>query len=213
LAERWNGAKWRIQKLPIVAKQTSFDTVFCTSARACIAVGFLMNNPMGHPQPLAEAWNGSSWKAQHVPLPKAAPGGALAGISCNPATDCTATGASYATNGQPLAERWNGAKWTAQATVAPPNFKASVTIIGLIGVSCSGARVCTAVGNYLPNGQPQSFGEGWNGAKWRLQATAPTPSQGSLLGGLSCSGAKCFAIGSYFGISGFPLTLAESRSA
>jgi hypothetical protein len=214
LAERWNGAKWTIQKLPSVAKLTLFNSVSCTSARACIAVGFLNKTGKGDAQPFAEAWNGKSWKAQHVPLPKGAPGGAFSGISCSAAKDCTATGAGFAANGKPLAERWNGTKWAAQATVAPPNFETSTSEVALIGVSCSAARACTAVGSYTPNNEPETFGEGWNGAKWSLQATyAPIVSEGSILGGVSCSAPKCIAVGAYIAFAGNTATLAESHPA
>lgn len=213
LAERWNGSAWTMQKLPVATKQTLFEAVSCTSASACIAVGNT-DGGSGNVQPLAEAWDGSSWAAQSLPMPKGDPGGILSAVSCSAAMDCTATGAGFAASGQPLAERWNGTSWAAQTTVPPPGFQASVTAIALIGVSCSSAGACTAVGSYQPNMRQETFGEGWHGAKWHLQPTAtPIGSQESILSGLSCPVPRCIAVGADLGISGIPVTMAESRPA
>jgi hypothetical protein len=218
-AERWNGTKWTMRKLPRVAEQTGFNSVSCTSAHACSAAGFLVNG-IGdtQPLPLAEVWNGSRWTAHHVLLPTGAPNGTLSAISCTADSACTATGTGMTANGdplangQPLADRWNGTRWTAQTTVPPPNYQLSVTSIALTGVSCSSASACTAVGDLAPNSQPQTFGEGWNGTKWSLQpTTVPPVTAGSAMTGLSCSAPRCIAVGFYFGIAGVFVTLAESR--
>jgi hypothetical protein len=59
--------------------------------------------------PLAERWDGRSWKVQNVPLTR---GGVLAAVSCLTANACTVTGANFsATNGEPLADGWSGRKW------------------------------------------------------------------------------------------------------
>src|SRR6185437_14700028 len=93
-----------------------------------------------------------------------------------------------------LAERWNGRKWLVQLTPNPSGTKG----IELVGVSCSSATACTAVGSYGPDHSKKTLAEHWNGTKWTIQAT-PNPvtgNDGSVLAGLSCSSAtSCTAVG------------------
>ena len=198
LAERWDGARWRLKVTPHPAGAVSagFADVSCTSARACTAVGTYRKG--GKDAPLAVRWNGMTWRLQVMPAP--ADGGAdLFGVSCSAATDCAAVG-TYRVSGMdlPLAERWNGRSWRIQATPHPAG------VGQLFGVSCSSPSSCVAVSG--------EFAEVWNGTSWRVQATAQLPpgSQGVTLSGVSCQSASfCTAVGSYFGKNGGPLTLAE----
>jgi len=127
LAERWNGSTWTIQATP---SGVSLNGVSCTSATACIAVGS---------GGLAERWDGSTWTTQTTPS-----GGSLNAVSCTSATACTAVGESGPSigNGGTLAERWDGTSWTIQTTPNPSGPPSS----NLLGVSCTSATKCTAVG-------------------------------------------------------------------
>jgi hypothetical protein len=60
LAERWNGTKWTILRTP-APSGADLESVSCTSARACTAVGH------GKSGLLAERWNGTKWALQSVP--------------------------------------------------------------------------------------------------------------------------------------------------
>jgi hypothetical protein len=64
-----------------------YGGVSCASATACTAVG-AYNNTTG---PLAERWNGTSWKIQRAPNPAVA-GSIFYGVSCTSAAACTAVG-------------------------------------------------------------------------------------------------------------------------
>ena len=75
----------------------------------------------GRPEPCTEAWNGTTWRIQAVPLPHGAPGGILTAVSCTSTSACTATGSNFSTAGQTLAERWNGTRWRVQPTPNPAN--------------------------------------------------------------------------------------------
>jgi hypothetical protein len=199
VAERWNGTAWRIQPIPRPAKVTPLFGVSCPAARACTAVGY-QNNGTGDAQPLAEAWNGTSWHVQAVPLPHGAPGGILVAVSCTLPSACTATGANFSTTGPTLAERWNGTSWRVQPTPSPANFGTSREEVTLNGVSCTSATACTATGAYAPGGKAAYFIEAWNGLGWRL-VTAPHPAgfiQGAL-NGISCTLARCTAVGAWSG--------------
>jgi hypothetical protein len=209
VAERWNGKTWRFQAVARPAKSTWFFGVSCSTARACTAVGY-QHDSKPDAQPFAEAWNGRKWHAQPVPLPKGAPGGAFSAVSCTSPTACTATG-TYFGPGLTLGERWNGKSWRIQSTPNPPNYSVSSTNVTLDGVSCTSAKACTAIGDYAPAGKAAYFIETWNGSKWRM-VTAPVPVdfvQGAL-GGITCTLARCTAVGSW---SGGPVSAATLAMA
>jgi hypothetical protein len=83
--------------------------------------------------------------------------GALTGVSCFTAADCTAVGSYDDTATGPeqaLAEHWNGTAWHA---APPPGAGWAGT---LDSVSCPSATRCTAVGSLIA---------GWNGAAWTIE--------------------------------------------
>jgi hypothetical protein len=160
---------------------------------------------------LAEAWNGSRWHVQAVPLPNAAPGGAFSAVSCTSPRACTATGTNFGVRHPTLAERWNGTHWRVQRTPTPANFTTSREQVALNGVSCTTATACTATGQYAPGGQAAYFLEAWNGHGWRL-VPAPHPAgfaQGAL-NGISCTPTRCTAVGAW---SGGPVPVATLAMA
>jgi hypothetical protein len=199
--ERWNGARWAIQPAPRPAGATSapFLGVSCSAARACTAVDY-QSGGSGGTRPVAEAWNGTRWHTQAVPLPHGSPGGILAAVSCTSPRACTATGANFSTTGPTLAERWNGTRWRVQPTPSPANSGTSHQEPELNGVSCASATACTASGAYAPGGKSAYFLEAWNGRRWRL-VPAPHPAgfAAGALNGISCAAARCTAVGAWSG--------------
>jgi hypothetical protein len=177
-----------------------FD-VSCVSAKNCLAVGQDQNAFKGAGGPLAETWNGTTWKTVSVKLPSGATGGILGRVSCVSASHCVAVGFFAKGNGNQfaLAETWNGRTWTPAQPPAPGGENTSLT-----GVSCKSATSCVAVGAYTqntssgPTGAP--LAETWNGRKW-TEARPPAP-KGTLLSALdavSCvSAVKCVATGVSF---------------
>jgi hypothetical protein len=203
-------ASWKIQRTPNPAGSVgnNLEGVSCTSATACLAVGFFYDdNPEGI-FTLAERWNGTTWTVH------AGPGlTSLNGVSCTSATACTAVGDILATSGNDVtrAERWNGRSWRVQATPNPSGAGHSQ----FNGVSCTSATACTAVGYYY-NGSAIWFplAEQWNGKSWAIRATPrPARSMDPELTGVSCTSATaCTAAGVYENSSNpaFPdTTLAE----
>jgi hypothetical protein len=80
--------------------------------------------------------------------------------------------------------------WVVQPTPNPSGSKVSE----LVGVSCSSARACTAVGSH----GKATLAERWNGRKWAIQTTRNpvNDTKGSKLAGVSCSSAtSCTAVG------------------
>jgi hypothetical protein len=198
LAEAWNGSSWTIQGTPNPSgtTNTQLSGVSCTSASACVAVGYYLSPSYTM---LAEIWNGSSWTIGNPSLPPGGSGGFLGGVSCTAASACTAVG-DYSNGSRivTLAERWNGTGWTVQAT---PN-RVDAQDNYLSGVSCTSATSCTATGSVHHSGPVKllTLAEHWNGTSWHLAAPgAPSGALQSNLTSVSCqSGSNCMGAGWYY---------------
>jgi hypothetical protein len=211
LAERWNGTRWRIQGTPNPPQGGGeLNGVACTSASACTAAG---NSNTGN---LAERWNGSSWSIQTTPNPAGAQFTFLNTVACASASACIAAGAYINSSGafQGLAERWTGSGWAIQPTPSLPGGAMSQ----LIGVACTSATGCIAVGFSTPNHRnvvnhpPQAtLAERWNGSTWRVQLTPSPPGAApSNLNAASCvSRSACIAVGNTSNSRGTSLALAQ----
>lgn len=206
LAERWNGTIWSIEEVPNPkeAKGTFADLqgVTCSSAEACIAVGWYINkSPTA--AALIEHWNGKAWSVEEPPLPAGTKESTIASVSCSASAACTAIGSFKGSSGEwmPLAERWNGTTWTDQEPPKPTGSKERF----LKSISCASSTACTAVGYfYNSSDEDLPFMEGWNGTTWSVQE-APSPKglvkKSTLyleLSGVSCtSSAACIAVGGF----------------
>ncbi|MGA2210704.1 MAG: hypothetical protein ABSH30_13810 [Acidimicrobiales bacterium] len=213
LAEEWDGASWSIQATPnpAGALDAILSSVSCTSASACTAVGQYTASSLVHGT-LAEAWDGISWSVQATPNPADAQGSLLAGVACTSANACTAVGISLNSSGVEvsLAEVWKANSWSIKTTPNPAGVEYSF----LLGVSCTGASACVAVGLNLKDSDVEvPLAESWNGKSWTVQAT-PNPAgaqESATLSGVSCTAANaCTAVGEYTNGSGVTVTLAES---
>src|SRR5215831_17343604 len=205
LAEHWDGRRWAIQAAPGPrgARLSVLFSVSCSSPSACTAVGQAVSN-QGASAPLAERWNGTRWRIQATPIPRAG-GGFLAGVACASASACTAVGNS---NSGTLAEHWNGTRWRIQATPNPSGAQFSF----LSAVSCASSSACSAVGGYgNSSGTLVTLAERWDGTRWRIQATPnPSGAQFSFLSAVSCTSASaCTAVGSSTSSLNTPVTLGE----
>ena len=114
LAEAWNGSSWRLLATPTPAGASfaQLDSVTCSAANACTAVGSYAKS-FGRDLPLAERWNGTRWEIQATPAPAGAAPAHLFGVSCPAANACTTVG-SYVLLGPrdiPFAEAWTGTRW------------------------------------------------------------------------------------------------------
>lgn len=183
--------------------------VSCVTAKDCLAVGIDRNARTGAGGPLAETWNGTTWRIVGVKLPRGATGGNLRGVSCVSAGRCVAVG-SYRTGGSSefaLADIWNGEAWAPARLPAAGGASTS-----LDGVSCKSAASCVAVGASQAAGQAGApLAEIWNGKRW-TPTRPPAAGSGfavSGLGAVSCaSPARCVAAGVTAG--GPPVAVIES---
>jgi hypothetical protein len=171
LAEYWNGTKWEIVSTPnpTGAKWSALNSIVCSSASWCMAVGiYYLTSPVtGYGLTLAEVWNGSVWAVASTQNPTGANGSALTGVSCQSTSLCEAVG-NYHPNSSDslntLGEAWNGVTWR---LVTTPNPAAETRSL-LDSVDCTDSK-CMAVGDYVDTlGDVLTLAESWNGATWKL---------------------------------------------
>jgi hypothetical protein len=175
---------------------------------------YLCNGEVGYDGPTGLGTpNGlptEEWELQSTPNPASAKSSRLLNISCTSSTACTGVGDSINSTGTEatLGERWNGTSWAIQTTASPTGATASE----LLGVSCTSATACTAVGYYdSSKGTKLTLAEGWNGTTWTTQTPeTPTGASASELTAVSCtSSTACTAVGEYVNGAGTEVTLAE----
>jgi hypothetical protein len=117
LAEQWTGGSWTVltPANPAPAGDlTELNSISCTSATNCMAVGDYMDQAGTSDTTLAEQWNGTTWTP--LTTPSAVTFSALLSVSCPSAAHCVAVGVSSPTVSgalSPLTEVWDGSTWTA----------------------------------------------------------------------------------------------------
>jgi len=191
LAMIWNGKRWlkSAARLLAHASQGELDSVSCTSAAYCVAVG---DAPGGTGSGLlAETWNGRTWTPVTLPAGGPAAGGLT--VSCGAARSCAAVG-FYAVPGgpEPFLETLSGTKWTVRVVPA--------TFVAFGAISCVSASHCVLGGTYVAPPNPlvnfKVDFESWNGEAFTKMKAASAGEFVSAINGLSCATAKaCAAIG------------------
>jgi hypothetical protein len=207
LAERWDGTRWTIQPTPTPEPVAGgpqilggvLHAVSCPSVAACMAGGEI---PDGNS--ISEYWNGREWSIQKTDDPPGSLSASFTGVACTSLRSCVAVGTSDLSVSQvsdvtiPLAERWDGTGWWRMSLVVPPEPPGRL-YSALMGVSCVSRTACVAVGG----GAGPNLTELWNGGNWMIEpAPSPAGADDSRLGGVSCSGAFCSAVGGYSAPSG-----------
>jgi hypothetical protein len=203
LAETWKsgGVGWKVVATvaPVPKGATSYSdalfSVSCAAAARCVAVGGEADQSSGAAaeRNLVEAWNGTTWSDTAVPTSTA--GSSLYGVSCPSAASCVAGGQTdvdHADDGLATSLVLVGSHWSLQPT---PHLRGE-HLDDLVGVACSTAASCSAVG--LQSGaKTGALAEHWNGARWAVQTT-PDPGPRSALAGVACARrSRCVAVGSY----------------
>jgi hypothetical protein len=118
LAEQWNGSSWTALTVPDPfpsGNLAELNSVSCTSATSCMAVGDDANAAGTADTTVAAQWNGATWTIVSTPSPATFSG--LFSVSCTSPTFCSAVGASTPSSTgavSPVAETWNGATWSLQ---------------------------------------------------------------------------------------------------
>ncbi len=200
LAETWNGTAWSVSDtaVPNDSEYPQFDSVSCTTATSCVAVGTYYNTSgAGEQDTLIETFNGTSWAVVSSPnqyMGDTSANNELDGVSCTNSSFCAAVG--YAGNGTTssfvtLAETWNGTSWSLSST---PTLTTASPV--LTSVSCMNATFCEGVGTYAGDGG--TIGETWNGSSWSVSGTLDPATGVGALQGVSCASTTfCEAVGDY----------------
>jgi hypothetical protein len=141
-----------------------------------------------------------SWSLVPSPNTGASEYNVLQGVSCPSASDCWAVGyydAAVGSHSQTLVERWDGNSWTivnsANTSSAESNF--------LLGVTCTSATDCWAVGHH-DSGDVAIFDtliEHYDGVSWSVvNSPNSTEGQDNELQSVTCTSASdCWAVGYY----------------
>lgn len=208
VVDTWNGVKWTLHTaaLPASVADAEFAGLSCVSASHCLAGGMYVSGSSTPGSfsagPLFASWNGSAVALTKEPAPKGANLQMITDVSCTSLTSCVATGfggsmSGTATHG--FTGVLAGKTWKTTA-IAWPRGSGST---GLLGVSCTSARACVAVG--AAGIAASSTGDtgnaaalSYNGTTWTVQKTVPGPGRGnaSMFGGVSCVTATyCVAAG------------------
>ncbi len=192
IAAEWNGSAWTQESTPTIATHSSgLDSVSCTAASFCMAVG---DTPQG--QATMMIWDGTSWQVQ-TPS-EASP----TAVTCTSDTTCVAASSTGI-------ESWLAGVWQPFAPVAIPGG----TTITLSGLSCSGSPVshCMMAGDYGTSALGTlTLAEQWNGASWTVLHMA-SPGAVDGLFGVSCTAASfCMAVGTFVGSGDVQQALAET---
>jgi NHL repeat len=193
-------AEWGISPTeePVGASAAALSGVSCTSSETCTTVGYYTSSGKNHG--LAKVQSAGKWSLTSVSEPAGTTGSNLYNVSCSASDACTAVG-SYATSGSSglnLVERWNGTSWAVQSAPKP----AEATTSGLIGVSCTTANDCTAVGESRVKKEggeetASTLVERWNGTTWSI-VSSPNVAGYTLsqLYDVACvSASDCWAVG------------------
>lgn len=189
---------WSIQATPNPAGPLDSELfgVSCTSASACMAVGYAEQGAVR--SLLAERFDGTRWRLAAVPAPADAVTAGFVGVSCVGPRACVAVGDYRNRHGLTLtlAERWNGAGWAIERTPDPGRPYAQPTLDSgteFSGVSCATAGSCVAVGDYLDREHRSvALVERFHGSRWTLEHTPAA--RGRPLGGASCPTASACTI-------------------
>jgi hypothetical protein len=172
LLAMWNGKGFAAMKAasPAGAKTSLLlNGISCASATSCVAAGFSVNSSDTSGFGFAERWNGKSWTAHKVAVPKGDTVSYLYAVSCVTARNCIAVGAVGSSKGSAgSALSYNGKTWSSLKVPAPGKGKSS----DFSGVSCPRAGDCVAIGEIGPSSMATTtpLGGLWNGSSWRLAA-------------------------------------------
>jgi hypothetical protein len=206
LSDVWNGRRWALQAVPEPPGASTFElhAVKCLSRSECVAVGG-DTTPQGTSYGFAELWNGKSWEATSaVPPPPRSTASALLSLSCPSAKACMSVGNYFPSSapGQGYAEVWNGESWKLALIALPKTAVQTATL----GVACTSAEACTAVGSDSEGQDASALIETWNGSAWTVQ-TVPTPKGSAVnqLEKISCTTpVECTIIGAEVMTNGVP---------
>ncbi len=209
--DHWDGSSWTtVPTQPSGQTFDQFNSVTCTTAANCWAVGFagpntLVNGFLPNVAPsvvgasaFIEHWDGTAWTMVATPGATAPSGAYLSAVSCSGPTACWAVGATMDANGDPtttLVDRWDGTAWTTVPSANPTTPNDVLTAVTCLDATGCWATGATGVANGQNQGSPNPFMESWDGTAWTIDPSPNVTSFGYLDGVACVAGAQCFASG------------------
>lgn len=199
LAEGRRTAGWVVQPIDVVSgpSNAALNGVSCPSGTGCTAVGSYIN-ASGIEVTWAVHATGSAWRRETTPNPPAATSTVLNAVSCSSSIACWAVGWTVVDDTgrkHSVLERRTGSRWTMVSVPLPRGTKHDE----LLGISCSSADLCIAVGDYGgTESDTNALAEIWDGSTWKTRDPqfAKSVNQ-SQLSDVSCApGGGCTAVGS-----------------
>ena len=198
----WNGATWARAVVPGTAHVVPlYAGLRCFSLTSCVAAGHLdvAISGAGSDTPMAVAWNGTSLTSLNPGLNVGVDNSAqFNALSCVSPHSCVAVGAQntgssvWGSTGS-FAEVWNGKTWAVTKWSGPAGDTTAV----LLGVSCTSAVRCIAVGTHGTAKAAAPAALAWNGSKWTvLKVAGPGTGKAAYFAGISCPvNGKCLTTG------------------
>lgn len=177
----------------------ALNSISCTSATNCAAVGYRSPTQTSGSTSLTEKWNGTKWSVVASPDPAGSSGTSLDGVACTSAKSCLAVGSYFISSSRTTlvaAEKWNGTKWALVSAPSPSGFTSTY----LSAITCTSSTNCWAVGSSSSTSRYATLTERWNGSKWSI-VSSPNPSTAKpdVLTGVACgSASQCWTVGYWF---------------
>ena len=215
-----DGSAWTQQRPrpPAQIGDAALAAVACPADGSCMAVGrqalptsFFGSRSSGD-RPLAESWDGATWRTLPTPAPPNAADAGFDAVACD-GPGCLAVGSFQTTAGtdRALGAWFDGTSW--KLTLPPTPAKADALVLS--GVSCPAPVSCVAVGHFTSEvlfGGVVPLIVRWNGTGWSPDRAAnPRGSTDTELAGVDCPMPKrCVAVGFQRHPDGRYGTLAEA---
>src|SRR5271165_543193 len=215
----WSGTEAPLPASPPADPDISVQSISCTSATWCVAVGFTEDGA-AHGWGLIETLSLGTWTATVAPEPANAGTDAastqLAGlqaVTCPSVGSCVAVGFYNDANGYSvgLVETLSGGTWTATQLPEPANAGTDATFrqfANTFSISCLSVASCVAVGEYEDSSANYAgLIEALSGGTWTA-TQAPEPAnagndagfdQYAVVNAVTCPAAgTCVAVGVYW---------------
>jgi hypothetical protein len=209
LIENWNGSGWTVvpSPTPSGAVGAILESVSCTSASGCWAVGFTADANGKALTALTENWDGSAWSIVASAY-TAQTCQQFNGVSCTSPSNCWAVGSDGAVQQNPnflpiypaaagnqgLIEHWDGSAWSVVPSVTSPAPDGGY----LASVTCVSSSDCWAAGSTTDDTgtADDTLTENWNGSTWSAIPSANPSQPEDTLSGVTCLDAsRCWAVG------------------
>ena len=202
LIEHWNGRAWRVVGDTDFGSWTELLSVSGTSSRNVWAVGnteVQVGPTLAVERPLAEHWNGRSWRVVGVPVIRARAPGTFESVDAGGRRDAWTVGELTTRHGvKTFSMHWDGDDWQIVSTVNP-----SASYQTLASVSIASRHRVWAVGTRWDANlrSDVTLTERWDGSRWIIEPSANRQEENQL-NDVDVLSSTNVAVGSYWANNG-----------